>query len=213
MIGRSALLIIDMQRDFCVMGGYADRAGLDVRQLAKPIGPIRRLAAAFREAGLPVIYTREGHRPDLSDCAPAKQARAKTAGAPIGSAGPLGRALIRGEYGHDVVDELTPGPDDIMIDKPGYSAFHATTLDHILRGIGITTLVLTGVTTEVCVHSTLRSAIDRGYECVTVSDATACDDPGLQAAVLQIIATESGIFGAVTDSESICAELGERVSA
>lgn len=210
---RAALLIIDMQRDFCMKGGYADRAGLDVARLAAPAVPIRRLAAAFRAAGLPVIYTREGHRPDLSDCAPAKQARATAAGAPIGSPGPLGRALIRGEYGHDIIDELAPEPDDIVLDKPGYSAFHATDLDHILRGRGVTTLVMTGVTTEVCVHSTLRSAIDRGYECVTVSDATACDDPALQAAVLKLVANEANIFGTVTDSDTLCARLAERAAA
>lgn len=213
MTARAALLVIDMQRDFCMKGGYADRAGLDIARLAGPIGPIRRLAATFRQSGLPVIYTREGHRPDLADCAPAKQARARAAGVPIGAAGPLGRALVRGEYGHGIVDELAPAPGDIVIDKPGYSAFHATDLDHILRTLGAGTLVLTGVTTEVCVHSTLRSAIDRGYDCVTVADATACDDPELQSAVLRLIANECGIFGRVADSETIAAGLTGEVAA
>lgn len=213
MTARSALLIIDMQRDFCMEGGYADRAGLDVARLAEPIAPIARLARTFREARLPVIYTREGHRADLADCAPAKQARARAAGAPIGSPGPLGRALIRGEYGHDIVSELAPVPGDIVLDKPGYSAFHATDLDHMLRALGATRLVLTGVTTEVCVHSTLRSAIDRGYDCVTVADATACDDPDLQAAVLRLIANESGIFGSVANTDAVCTALAAKVPA
>lgn len=213
MTARAALLIIDMQRDFCMEGGYADRAGLDVARLAEPIAPIGQLAATFREAGLPVIYTREGHRPDLADCAPAKQARARAAGAPIGSPGPLGRALIRGEFGHDIVDELAPFAGDIVLDKPGYSAFHATDLDHMLRALAVTRLFLSGVTTEVCVHSTLRSAIDRGFECVTVADATACDDPDLQAAVLRLIANESGIFGSVADTRAVCAALAPKVTA
>ncbi|HQT60945.1 MAG TPA: isochorismatase family cysteine hydrolase [Acidiphilium sp.] len=213
MSARAALLIIDMQRDFCMAGGYADRAGLDIARLAGPIAPIARLATAFRAAGLPVIYTREGHRPDLADCAPAKQARARAAGAPIGSRGPLGRALIRGEYGHDIVDDLAPHLDDIIVDKPGYSAFHATDLDHTLRALGIGRLVLSGVTTEVCVHSTLRSAIDRGYDCVTVADATACDDPALHAAVLGLIANECGIFGSVADTDTVCAMVCAKVPA
>lgn len=213
MMQRAALVIIDMQRDFCCQGGYADRAGLDIAALSRPIAPIARLADRFRAARLPIIYTREGHRDDLADCAPAKLRRSTEAGAPIGSAGPLGRALIRGEYGHDIVDELSPQHSDIMIDKPGYSAFHATDLDHILRARRIETLVFTGVTTDVCVHSTLRSAIDRGYDCVTISDATACHDPAIQRAMLDLIAGEANIFGEVITADALCAALDEPVFA
>ncbi|MCW8306180.1 cysteine hydrolase [Acidiphilium sp. PA] len=213
MMQHAALVIIDMQRDFCCTGGYADRAGLDIAALARPIAPIARLAARFRAAGRTIIYTREGHRADLADCTPAKLRRSTEAGAPIGSAGPLGRALVRGEYGHGIVDELSPAPGDIIIDKPGYSAFHATDLDHILRARRIETLVLTGVTTDVCVHSTLRSAIDRGYECVTISDATACHDPAIQRAMLGLIAGEANIFGAVITADAVCARLDQPVLA
>jgi nicotinamidase-related amidase len=208
-----ALVIIDMQRDFCCAGGYADRAGLDVDRLAAPIPHIARLADRFRIADLTIIYTREGHRNDLSDCSPSKLRRSVLAGAAIGSEGPLGRALVRGQYGHDIVDELAVQPSDIMIDKPGYSAFHATDLDHILRARGVETLVLTGVTTDVCVHSTLRSAIDRGYDCVTISDATACHDHHIQQAMLQLIEGESNIFGRVMNCETLCTTMDDGVFA
>lgn len=200
----AAFIIVDMQRDFCCPGGYADRAGLDVMALSKPIEPIARLVDRFRTRGLTVVYTREGHRSDLADCTSAKLRRSTEAGAAIGSEGPLGRALIRGEFGHDIIDELPVQPGDIVIDKPGYSAFHATDLDHILRARGIETLVLAGVTTDVCVHSTLRSAIDRGYDCLTIADATACHDPLVQRAMLQLITGESNIFGAVMDCDALC---------
>lgn len=213
MRNRAALVVIDMQRDFCCPGGYADRAGLDVVALARPIQPIRRLLDHFRTADLTVIYTREGHRADLADCTPAKVRRSIQAGAPIGSHGPMGRALVRGEFGHGIVDELAVQPGDIVIDKPGYSAFHATDLDHVLRALGITTLFLTGVTTDVCVHSTLRAAIDHGYDCLTVSDATACHDPQVQRAMLQLIAGESNLFGAVTDCDAVSAATDDWVFA
>lgn len=207
-----ALLVIDMQRDFCDPRGYAAMAGLDAGRLSEPIPAIARLIASFRAANLPVIYTREGHRPDLADCTPVKMRRAEAAGAPIGAEGPLGRLLVRGEYGHDIISELAPEPSDIIVDKPGYSAFHATDLDLILRTRGITRLVFTGVTTDVCVHSTLRSAIDRGYDCVTVADGTACDDPAMQDAMLRLIAGESGIFGAVASAAELCAALARQAA-
>ena len=199
----TALVVIDMQRDFCSEGGYAARAGLDVRRLSGPIANIRRLLAAAREAGMMVLHTREGHLPDLSDCPPAKLARSRAAGAEIGSAGPLGRLLVRGEHGHDIIDELRPLPGEPVIDKPGYGAFHATALQQTLAARAIDTLVLCGVTTEVCVHSTLREAVDRGYHCLLVADGCAASDPTLQQAALAMVSVEGGIFGQVVPADAL----------
>jgi nicotinamidase-related amidase len=196
----TALLVIDMQRDFLDPGGYAAAAGLDVAALRRPIPAIRRLLDAARRAGMPVLHTREGHRADLSDCPPAKLERSRAAGAEIGSKGPLGRLLVRGEPGHDIVAELAPLPGEPVIDKPGYSAFAHTDLDGILRNAGIGRLLVCGVTTEVCVHSTLRDAVDRGYRCVLVGDACASADAELHAAALRMVAVEGGIFGMVLDT-------------
>jgi nicotinamidase-related amidase len=193
----TALIVIDMQRDFCSPGGYADQAGIDIARMRGVVGQVRRLLCAARTAGLLVVHTREGHLPDLSDCPPAKMARSVAAGAPIGSAGPLGRLLVRGEQGHDFVSELRPLPDEVVIDKPGYGAFHNTALGGVLRRHGVQRLILCGVTTEVCVHSTLREAVDRGYVCTTVGDATAASQPELQAPALAMIGVEGGIFGKV----------------
>lgn len=201
----TALVVIDMQRDFCAPGGYAARAGLDVARLAAPIAAIRRLLGAARAAGLTVVHTREGHRPDLSDCPPEKLRRSVAAGAAIGAPGPLGRLLIRGEPGHDFIDELQPEFGEPVIDKPGYGAFHQTDLAQIFAARGITTLVLCGVTTEVCVHSTLREAVDRGFRCVTVGDACAGSDPTLHAAALAMIGVEGGIFGQVVTAAEVLA--------
>jgi nicotinamidase-related amidase len=199
----TALLIIDMQRDFCAPGGYAEQAGMDVQMLRTPLPLIRRLLAAARAAGHLVVHTREGHRPDLADCSPAKMARSIAAGGPIGSVGPMGRLLIRGEDGHDIIDELAPQAGEPVIDKPGYGAFYQTDLELILRSAGITQLVITGITTDVCVHSTLREAIDRGFECVTVADACAASDPDLHAAALAMIHGEGNIFGEVLDTGQV----------
>lgn len=199
----SALVIIDMQRDFCAPGGYADHAGLDVRRLRAPIPAIQHLLDTARHAGMLVVFTREGHLPDLSDCPPAKLTRSAMAGARIGSIGPLGRLLIRGEYGQDLIPECEPWPGEITIDKPGYSAFEQTGLDELLHWYGISQLLLCGVTTEVCVHSTLRGAIDRGYQCLTVADACAGNDPVLHEAALRMISLEGGIFGDVGSSEDV----------
>lgn len=199
----TALLIIDMQRDFCDPAGYAAQAGIDAARLAAPIPVLRALIPPLRAAGVTMIYTREGHRLDLSDCPPYKQARSVAAGAAIGAVGPLGRLLIRGEAGHDIVPELYPEPGDIVIDKPGYCAFHATDLEAILRAQGVSRLLFTGVTTDVCVHSTLRSAVDRGYDCVTIADATACCDDAIQDAMIRVIHGEGGIFGRVTTSADL----------
>ncbi|WP_308705270.1 cysteine hydrolase family protein [Pseudomonas sp. N040] len=202
----AALLVIDMQRDFCAPGGYADLAGLDVSLLRAPIPVLQRLLAAARERGLLVIHTREGHRADLSDLTECKRLRAANAGAAIGTQGPLGRLLVRGEYGHDLIDELQPLTGEPVVDKPGYSAFASTDLDLLLRNRGITALVVTGVTTEVCVSSTLRDAVERGYACTLVSDACASPYPELHAAALAMVEVEGGLFGRVRDSQQILAE-------
>jgi nicotinamidase-related amidase len=205
---RTALIVIDMQRDFCAPGGYAAQAGLDVARLAGPIQAIQTLLGVARGQGWLVVHTREGHRPDLSDCPPAKLARSQAAGAAIGSRGPLGRLLVRGEMGHDFIDELQPQPGEPVIDKPGYGAFHQTDLAQVLGNRGITTLVLCGVTTEVCVHSTLREAVDRGYQCLTVGDACAASNPALQAPALAMIDVEGGIFGRVVTAAELQAVCG-----
>jgi nicotinamidase-related amidase len=198
-----ALIIIDMQRDFCDPRGYAARAGLDTARLSSVIDNIRCLLDAAREAGLMVIHTREGHLPDLSDCHPEKLRRSIAAGAEIGSSGPLGRLLVKGEVGHDFIDALQPRADETVIDKPGYGAFYKTGLEQLLRLRAIETLVLCGVTTEVCVHSTLREAVDRGFRCLTVGDACAAGNPSLQQAALDMIAVEGGIFGTVKTTEAL----------
>ena len=199
----SALLVIDMQRDFCEAGGYAEQAGLDIGRLSGVIERIAALLRAARSAGMLVIYTREGHLPDLSDCPLQKRLRSRHAGAEIGTAGPLGRLLIRGEYGQDIIDRLAPHDIDIVIDKPGYGAFHATNLQSVLAARAIVRLVICGVTTEVCVHSTLREAVDRGYACVTVADACAASEAHLQEPALAMIGVEGGIFGRVCSTAEV----------
>ena len=198
-----------MQRDFCEAGGYAAACGLDIALLRQPIEPIARLIAAARERGIAVIYTREGHRPDLADCHPAKRARSAACGAAIGAPASLGRHLIRGETGHDVVPELAPAAGDPIVDKPGYGAFYQTDLELLLQARGTTQLYVTGVTTDICVHSTLREAVDRGYECVTVADACAAADAAIHAAALGLIEGPEGpILGRVRDTAAVLAEWG-----
>lgn len=206
----TALLVIDMQRDFFDPGGYAAQTGLDIEALRRRIPAIQDLLAAARRLGMLVVHTREGHRPDLSDCPPAKRERSRAAGAEIGSAGPLGRLLVRGEFGHDFIEELRPLPSEPVVDKPGYGAFHQTDLAHILQNRGISTLILCGVTTEVCVHSTLREAVDRGYRCVLASDACGSAHPQLHEAALQMVAVEGGVFGRVAASAALIDELDNR---
>ena len=212
-VERTALLVIDKQRDFLDPRGYAAKAGLDIAPLRAAIAPVRTLVDAARAAGLMIVHTREGHVADLSDCPPVKLARSRNAGAEIGSPGPLGRLLIRGEPGHDFIDELRPAAGEIVIDKPGYSAFAHTDLDHRLRVRDIETLLLSGITTEVCVSSTLRDAVDRGYRCITIGDACASGFPDLHDAALRMIAVEGGIFGTVTSTEQACADLTGRIVA
>jgi len=201
----TALLVIDMQRDFLDPRGYAAQAGVDIDRLRNTIFPVQALLAAARASGMRVIFTREGHRPDLSDCPPSKLARSRAAGAEIGSLGPLGRLLVRGEFGHDLVDEMQARAGETVLDKPGYSAFHQTDLDHILRSQGVDRLVVCGVTTEVCVHSTLRAATDLGYRCITVADACAASEAHLQQPALDMLGVEGGMFGPVLSSAAAVA--------
>jgi nicotinamidase-related amidase len=206
----AALLVIDMQRDFLQPDGYAAKAGLDIAPLRGAIAPVAAVLAAARAAGLAIVHTREGHLADLSDCPPYKLERSRRAGAEIGSKGPLGRLLVRGEFGHDFVDELRPMTGEIVIDKPGYSAFEHTTLQQVLTARGIDTLIVTGITTEVCVSSTLRSAIDRGYRCITVRDACASGDPALHEAAMAMIVIEGGVFGEVATAAAVASRLRQR---
>jgi nicotinamidase-related amidase len=196
----SALMVIDMQRDFVEPGGFGETLGNDVSQLRAVIPPLQAALAATREAGITVIHTREGHLPDLSDCPPAKLTRGEPS-LRIGDPGPKGRVLIRGEYGHDIIDELAPAEGELVIDKPGKGSFYATGLDDTLRSRGITSLIVTGVTTEVCVHTTVREANDRGYECLVLADCVGSYFPEFQRYGLAMIAAQGGIFGWVTPSE------------
>ena len=200
--GKTALIVIDMQRDFLLPGGFGESLGNDVDQLLKVVPPLAALIAAARSSGIMVVHTREGHEPDLTDCPPAKLNR----GAPskrIGDPGKYGRILIRGEYGHDIVDELAPVDGEIVIDKPGKGAFYATGLQDILVDAGVTQLLITGVTTEVCVHTTTREANDRGYECLVVSDCVGSYFPDFQRIGLEMIKAQGGIFGWVADSSAV----------
>jgi nicotinamidase-related amidase len=195
--------MIDMQRDFLDPAGYFARTGMDVAPLRAIIPAAARLLAAARASGVMVVHTREGHRPDLSDLTDFKRRRASGAGAPIGSMGPLGRMLIRGEAGHAIIDDLAPLKHEPVIDKPGFGAFYATDLDLILRTAGVTALTLAGVTSDICVHSTLREAVDRGYDCETVGDACAAGDPAIHQAMLTLIAGEGGILGRVVATHDV----------
>lgn len=197
---RTALLVIDMQRDFVEPGGFGETLGNDVSLLRAVIAPLRAALAATRDAGIAVIHTREGHLPDLSDCPPAKLTRGEPA-LRIGDPGPKGRILIRGEYGHDIIDELAPADGELVIDKPGKGSFYATGLDETLRSRGVTSLIVTGVTTEVCVHTTVREANDRGYECLVLADCVGSYFPEFQRYGLAMIAAQGGIFGWVAPSE------------
>lgn len=204
---RTALIIIDMQKDFLDPRGYASKTGLDVSVLRKIIPSVSRILACARRLDMLVIHTREGHRPDLSDCPSAKLERSRAAGAEIGSVGPLGRLLIRGQSGHDFIRELRPLLCEQIVDKPGYGAFHQTDLEPLLKALDIQHLLICGVTTEVCVHSTLREAVDRGYSCTLIADACGSAFPELHEAALQMAEVEGGIFGRVTDTQTVIAEL------
>ena len=204
--GGVALLVIDMQRDFLLPGGFGESLGNDVSQLQRVVPPLAAVLSAVRAAGLLVIHTREGHLPDLSDCPPAKLRR----GSPsqrIGDPGPYGRILVRGEFGHDIIDELAPLPGEPVIDKPGKGAFYATGLGELLASNGITHLLVTGVTTEVCVHTTVREANDRGYDCLVLADCVGSYFPEFQRVGLQMVSAQGGIFGWVADSTGLLGSL------
>lgn len=200
---KTALVIIDMQKDFCAPGGFGERLGNDISPTRAIIPQISSILEFARSKGMLVIHTREGHLPDLSDCPPTKLKRSKRQGAGIGDLGPMGRLLIRGEEGHDIVPELAPIQGEIVIDKPGKGAFYRTALQNLLEEYAIESLILTGVTTHVCVHTTLREANDRGYECLVVSDATAAFDPQDHEAAIRMIWQQGGIFGWTVASEAI----------
>ena len=203
----SALVIIDMQRDFLYPGGFGALLGNDVSMLLKVVEPLQAVLEAARGAGMMVIHTREGHRPDLTDCPPSKLARGHLE-TPIGAEGPNGRILVRGEEGHGIIDELAPLDSEVVLDKPGKGAFFATDLEHILRNGGITHLVVTGVTTEVCVHTTVREANDRGFECFVPEDCCGSYFPEFHEVGLKMIAAQGGIFGWVAPSEALLGVLG-----
>ncbi|MCF7550931.1 cysteine hydrolase family protein [Pseudonocardia sp. WMMC193] len=202
----TALVIIDMQRDFCEPEGFGETLGNDVSLLRSVIPPLQQVLATARALGMTVIHTREGHVPDLSDCPPAKLNRGNPS-LRIGDPGPKGRILIRGEYGHDIIDELAPLPGEPVVDKPGKGSFHGTGFGDLLREKGISSLIVAGVTTEVCVHTTVREANDRGYECLVLSDCTGSYFPEFHRVALEMIAAQGGIFGWVAPSSALLAAL------